>query len=339
MLVIAANPVLTCANSQVVEAALRKLNFLAVADIFMTPTAELADIVLPACTFLEKTRYATYSTHADHSWNARSRIVLSPKVVEPLYESWSDWKIICELGRKLGYAEYFPWKSREEAIDYELEPLGITCEKLRAHPEGITVTLPPLMYKKFSGFFGVILRSILKITKFKDYPEMYHKYEGFLGGFLTPSKKVDLYSERLEEQGYDPLPVYREPAESPVSRPDLAKKYPLILITGSKLEMYTHSMMHNIHELCDLFPENLLEINPKTAMELGIEDGDVVGVESPRGRVKCKAYVTDCIDPRVVSLYHGFSESNCNVLTDHKVCDPVTGSTGLRSLLCRVKKA
>ncbi len=249
MFVMAANPVLTCANSNVVEEALRKLDILAVADIFMTPTAELADIVLPACTFLEKTRYATYSTHADHSWNARSRIVLSPKVVEPLYESWSDWKIICELGKKMGYAEWFTWKTREEAIDYELEPLGITCKKLRAHPEGIIIPLPPLLYKKFSGFFGEILQSILKITKFKDYPEMYRKYEGFLEGFLTPSKKVELYSERLEGLGYDPLPVYREPAESPVSRSDIAKEYPLIVITGSKLEMYTHSMMRNIPPL------------------------------------------------------------------------------------------
>jgi len=107
--------------------------------------------------------------------------------------------------------------------NYELEPLGVTCEKLRAHPEGITITLPPLMYKKFSGFFGGILRSILKMTKFKDYPEMYRKYEGFMGGFFTPSKKVEIYSERLEKLGYDPLPVYKEPAESPVSRPDVAK--------------------------------------------------------------------------------------------------------------------
>ncbi len=338
MFVMAANPAVTCANSKVVEEALRKLEFLVVADIFMTPTAELADIVLPACTFLEKTRYATYSTHADHSWNARSRIVLSPKVVETLYESWSDWKIICELGKKLGYAEYFPWKTREEAIDYELEPLGITCKKLRAHPEGITIALPPLMYKKFSGFFGGFLRSILKMTKFKEYPEMYRKYESFLGGFLTPSKKVELYSERLEELGYDPLPMYREPAESPVSRPDLAKKYPLILTTGTKLEMNTHSMMRNIPSLSELLPENLLEINTETAAKLGIEDGNVVSVESSRGGIKCKAKVTECIDPRVVHLYHGFKECNCNVLTDHKACDPVTGSIGLKSLLCKVEK-
>ncbi|MEA1895837.1 MAG: molybdopterin-dependent oxidoreductase [Euryarchaeota archaeon] len=338
MYVMAANPVVTCANSGLVDEALRKLDFLAVADIFMTPTAELADIVLPACTFLEKTRYATYSTHADHSWNVRSRIVLSPKVVEPLGESRSDWEVICELGRKMGYAEDFPWKTREEAIDYELAPLSITCAKLRAHPEGMIITTPPLMYKKFSGFFGGIVRGVLKITKFKDYPEMYRKYDSFLGGFLTPSKKVDLYSKRLEELGYDPLPVYREPAESPLSQPDLAREYPLVLMTGVKLEMYTHSMMRNIPGLYEQFPENLLEINPETAAGLGIEDGGAIGVESPRGRVECKAYVTDRIDSRVVCLYHGFAECNCNVLTDNGAIDPITGSTGLKSSLCKVKR-
>ena len=338
MFVMAANPALACANSKVVEEALRKLEFLVVADIFMTPTAELADIVLPACTFLERTRYVTYDTHADHGWNVPSRIVLSPKVVEPLEESWSDWKIICELGRKMGYAEYFPWRSEEEAIDYELSPFGITCEELRAHPEGIIVPVPPVLYKKFSGFFGGIIRKTLKITVFRNYPGMYRKYEGFMKGFNTPSKKVEIYSERLEKLGYDPLPVYREPAESPVSRPDLSKEYPLILIAGSKLEMYTHSEMRNIPRLRELFPENLLEINPGTAAKLGIEDSDIVSVESPRGRIECSAKVTDRIDPRVVHLYHGFKESNCNVLTDHKVCDPVTGSTGLKSLLCKVEK-
>ena len=83
MMVMAANPALICANSNVVQEALRKLEFLVVADIFMTPTAELADIVLPACTFLEQTRFVTYDIHADHGWNATSRIGLSPKVVEP----------------------------------------------------------------------------------------------------------------------------------------------------------------------------------------------------------------------------------------------------------------
>ena len=86
------------------------------------------------------------------------------------------------------------------------------------------------------------------------------------------------------------------------------------------------------------YPENLLEINPGTAAKLNIEDGNAVRVTSPRGGIKCMAKVTDRIDPRVVHLYHGFAKSNCNVLTDHKICDPITGSTGLKSLLCKVEK-
>ncbi len=99
--------------------------------------------------------------------------------------------------------------------------------------------------------------------------------------------------------------------------PEIAKEYPLILMTGSKLEMYTHSMMRNIPELYEQFPENLLKINPERAAKLEIEDGDVVSVESSRGRIECSAYVTDRIDPRVVRPYHGFAASNANVLTDN----------------------
>ena len=336
MVVMASNPLLTCANSKVVEEALGKLDFLVVADLFMTPTGEIADIVLPACTFLERTRFVTYDTHADHSWNVHSRIALSPKAVEPLEESWSDWKIICELGRAMGYGEYFPWKTEEEAIDHMLTPLGITCEELMEHPEGIIMPIPPFLYTKFTGMFGTIMRKVLKLAIFRDYPEMYKKYES--RGFMTPSKKVELYSEQLERLGYDPLPTYREPAESPVSRPDLAKEYPFILIAGTKLEMYTHSEMRNIAGLRRLFPENLLEINPETAQRIGITYGDIARISSPRGSILCKTLLTDGIDPRVVHLYHGFRGSNCNMLTDHKAFDPITGSVGMKSLLCKVEK-
>lgn len=336
MVVMASNPRLTCANTNVVEEALKKLDFLAVADLFMTPTAELADIVLPACTFLERTRFVTYDTHADHSWNVHSRIALSPKAVEPLKESWSDWKIICELGRAMGYGEYFPWKNEEEAIDHVLKPLGITCEELVEQPEGIIMPVPPFLYTKFKGVFGTIMRKVLKVAAFRDYPEMYKKYES--KGFMTPTKKVELYSERLEKLGYDPLPTYKEPAESPVSRPDLSRDYPLILIAGTKLEMYTHSEMRNIPGLRRLFPENLLEINPETAAKKKIAEGDFARISSPRGSITCKALLTDRIDPRVVHLCHGFKESNCNVLTDHKAFDTITGSTGLKSLLCKIEK-
>jgi anaerobic selenocysteine-containing dehydrogenase len=336
MMVVAANPALTCADSNVVQAALKKLDFLVVVDLFMTPTAELADIVLPACTFFEQTRFVTYDIHADHGWNSTSRLALSPKVIEPLGESWSNWKIICELGRKMRYEKYFPWQTREQAIDEELEPLGITCDDLKKHPEGLIITLPPFLYTKKKGIFGKAIRGIMKLAVFRDYPYMFKKYE--MQGFMTPSKKVEIYSERLKEYGYDPLPVYREPAESPISQPDLAREYPFILIAGTKLEPYTHSMMRNIPVLRQHVPENLVEINPEAAVGLGIRDGDLVKVSSPRGHIRCKARVTDIIDRRVVHMYHGFKESNCNILTDHKAFDPITGSVGMKSLLCRVIK-
>jgi anaerobic selenocysteine-containing dehydrogenase len=336
MMVMASNPSLICANSNIVKDALRKLDFLVVADIFMTPTAELADIILPACTFFEQTRVVTYDAHADHGWNSTSRLALSPKAVETLGESWSDWKIICELGKRMGYAEYFPWKTREEAINDELQPLGITCQDLKQHPEGLIITVPPFLYTQKRGFFGGIIRGIMKLVAFRDYPAMYKKYE--MQGFMTPSKKVEIYSEVLEKNGYDPLPVYREPAESPVSQPELAKEYPFILIAGAKLEAYTHTMMRNIPGLQKYTPENLVEINPDAAFRLEVSNGDFVRVSSPRGYVTCKVSVTDNIDPRVVHLYHGFEESNCNVLTDNKVFDPITGSVGMKSLLCKVER-
>jgi anaerobic selenocysteine-containing dehydrogenase len=177
----------------------------------------------------------------------------------------------------------------------------------------------------------------MKLVAFRTYPDMDKKYE--MQGFLTPSKKVELYSERLQQFGYDPLPVYREPAESPVSQPELAQEYPLILIAGTKLEAYTHSMMRNIPGLRRHTPENLVELHPETASKLEIHDGEVVNVASPRGSIQCQASMTDTIDPRVVHLYHGFKESNCNVLTDHTVFDPITGSVGMKSLLCKIVKA
>jgi anaerobic selenocysteine-containing dehydrogenase len=336
LMVMASNPALTCANTNFVIEALKKLNFLVVADLFMTPTAKQADIVLPASTFMETTRVVTYDSHADHGWNKTSRIAISPNVIDPLWESRPDWRIICDIGRKLGFSSYFPWKNEEEAIDEMIEPLGLTCEELKDQPDGVTVDVPPFLYSKFDGFTGHVLRAVLGITKFRDYPDMYKKFE--MKGFNTPSGKIDLWSEKLRSLGYDPLPTYVEPAESPVSRPDLAREYPLILIAGSKLEAYTHSMMRNIPELRRYHPENVLEINPSTARGLKIADGAWVKVSSPRGEIQTRARLTGSIDPRVVHLFHGFEKSNCNILTDHKAFDPITGSIGLKSLLCKVEK-
>ncbi|MDI6891742.1 MAG: molybdopterin-dependent oxidoreductase [Actinomycetota bacterium] len=297
MVVVGGNPLLTGPNANKMRKALKKLDFVVVMDLFMTPTAEFADIVLPAATFFERADLVT-----------RGKIMFLDKVIPEYEESRPDWKFIFELGKKLGYEEYFPWKDAEEAFDHRLAPLGITVEQLKKEPLGIALS-----------------------------EEGYKKYEK--NGFKTPSKKVEIYSEKLEKFGYDPLPVYVEPNESPVSKPNLAEEYSLVLTSGARIPVYMHTMMRNIKSLRKMVPDPVLNINPKKAKELKIEDGDGVVVETLRGGIEVKAKFTKEIDPRVVHVPHGWSDpANVNVLTDDEVLDPISGFPAYKSLLCRARK-
>ncbi len=338
MLTIAANPMLASANTTQTKAALEKLDFLAVADIVMSETARLADVVLPACTFLEETYYATYEAGAYMKPTYPGLLQLRPAVVPPLGESRPEWQITCDLARKLGYGEYFPWKDIGQAIDYELKPIGITVRDLQARPEGIQIPGPSFLYMKLGkkGVPGKLVIDILNGTIFRKYPNMYHKYK--IMKFLTPSKKVEIYSKKYEEMGYDALPVYREPSESPLGNPELAKDFPIVLTTGAKVMYYVHSQLRGIPSLNKRMPNNVLEIHPDTAGSYGIENGDTVRIDSPRASITCEARVTEKIVPGVAQLYHGFGDANANALTDTGLLDPITGSAPMRSALCRITK-
>ena len=180
----------------------------------------------------------------------------------------------------------------------------------------------------------------------------YKKYEE--EGFSTPSGKVELYSSIFKEFGYDPLPTYVEPHESPISTPELAKEYPLILITGGRDVGYRHSMGRQIPWLRELVPEPLMQLHPKTAEELGIKEGDWVWIETPRGegRIKQKATLTLGIHPRVVHFPahwwypekpapdHGLWDSNINVvLSGDPPYEAICGTPPNKGLLCRIFKA
>lgn len=304
LLVIASNLAVTWPDSNKVRKALEKLDLLAVVDIFMTDTAKMADIVLPATTFLEREDIRdAYHTHEDVCLFIRTN-----KVVEPIGNSMEDWKIWAELGKRMGYADYFPWKDIEELHKELLKSSDITLEQLKQNPGGI----------------------IYRNKEYKQYLK---------DGFNTPSKKVEIYSETLDKLGIDPIPTFREPLESPVSRPDLAEKYPLVLTTGSRSTVYLHSEYRNLPSLRKLYPEPFIEINSETASSLGIADGGIVTVESPRGSIKIKAKLTEDVHPKVVSIQMGWSEANANFLTSNETSDPVLGLAGFRSVLCRVTKA
>jgi anaerobic selenocysteine-containing dehydrogenase len=300
LLVVGCNPALTWPNTNKVKQGFEKLDLLLVVDIFMTETAKLADIVLPGTTFLEREDVRVYAK--DYL------ITVTNKVVEPIGNSMEDWKIWAELGKRMGYAEYFPWEDSDELFRYWLEPTNISLEQLRQNPDGIY------------------------------YQKMGHK-KYLKDGFNTPSKRVEIYSQILKDYGYDPLPTYHEPAESLASRPDLVEKYPLIFVSGPRTIAYLHSEYRNLPSLRKLAPEPLIEINPKTASSLGIADGELVMVESLRGSIRIKAKLTEDTHPKVVTMQHGWDEANANFLTDDEAHDPISGYPGFKSVMCQVMKA
>ena len=292
------NMLRTYANTKMVTDALRKLDFFVVADLFPTETVAMADIVLPAASWMER------SAVTRNEQTSINHLHLQQKVIE-LGECRSDLSILNELARRLGFADrMFP--SEEAYFDFLLQPSGLTFEELKR-------------------------RGVVSI------PHVFRKYES--EGFHTPSRKVQLYDERLISHGYDPLPTYREPDESPIKSTELVKEYPLVITTGGRAPVFRHTELRNVPILREIVPELEASINPKTARALGIDDGDTVIVESPRGSMEAKARVTEGIDPRVIQVpSHWPGINNVNLLMDNEKCAPLIGSAQLRCQLCRVSK-
>lgn len=280
---------------------LKKLDTIVVTEYFHTPATQLADIVLPIASWLERQILVALPG---------GQVTLIEPAIEPIGESWPEWKIFSELAKRWGFGDQFWDGDFEKCLSYILEPSGITLEELRRNPKGITYPVP-------------------------SRPAKYYEKSGF----QTPSGKVEISSSILAQHGYESLPVYKEPRESPVSRPDLVGSFPLILTSGARRLPYTHSQYRNIPQLRQMIPEPLVEINPSDAKPRGIRSGDMVMVTSPRGSIKLKADVTDIILPGVVQIPHLWpGEANVNILVDDQTLDPVSGFAPFKSQLCQVTR-
>jgi anaerobic selenocysteine-containing dehydrogenase len=235
--------------------------------------------------------------------------MLRKKAIEPLYESWSEWKLLTELAKKLGMGDKFPWKSEEELVAFELEPTGLTFNQL--------------LNEKPEGAFYQEKQYGMKQTKFS-----------------TPTQKIEIYSDALEQVGFDPLPTYLEPRRSPISTPELLKKYPLILSTGNRNLYYTHGQFREVESLKEKNPEPKSEIGPKTALQYDIKEGDKIIIETNRGVVQMKAHVDERVAEGLVLVPHGWPrEANANLLTDTECREPIMGYPDMKSLLCAIRKA
>ena len=309
------------------RAALAGLDFYAHADLFMTPTAALADIVLPVASCFER---EALKIGFEISAEAQSRVQLRQAIVAPPGEARSDTDVVLGLAARLGLGEHFWNGDVDAAYRQQLGPSGITLEQLRAQPAGIRKPLTT-QHVKYAA----------------------RDDEGNPRGFPTPSRKVEFWSETFLDHGYSAMPDFVEPPMGPVARPDLAASFPLVL-TCAKPSLFCQTQHRALPSLRKRALDPEIELNPATAAARGIRNGDWVDVRSPAGAMRARARFSEKLDPRVVVGEHGWWQgcdelgvggcdpfdpngANFNLTVDASVRDPVSGTPSHRSNLCEVQ--
>ena len=367
-MVIFQNLLMEVVGTRTVEEALKKLEFIVVVDTMMSETAEFADIVIPGTTYLE--RY-DLNTH----WVTWPVVALRQPVVKPLFGQPPEYEFVAELGRRLGLKETngndFFWTGRmsgqriedktkwyEEFLSKELkegEP-KITLEELKALPGAVWVSKKGTRYNKHLDLIppeklaDAIVEGSLVFSKKKDGTRdkqigMLKPEGSAIRGFFTPSGRLELYAAkhngRKDALGnpLEPLPVYEPRAWQPNS------EYPLFLINWKEASQ-THSRTQNNAWLAELKATDGLRINTKTAASLGIRNGDWVWVESPYGKLKMKAELTEGIHPEVVGTQHGWGHWAMGRIAKGRgahtgflaktMADPVSGQSLNKEICVRV---
>ena len=323
-----ANLLLAHANPRRGREALAALDFYVHADLFMNPTAELADIVLPVASPFER---EALKIGFEVSAEAQALVQWRRRVVEPRGEARGDVEIIFDLARRLGLGAHFWDGDVDAAYRYQLGPTGITLDALHENPGGLAAPVQ---------------------TRYRKYAE---PQDGTPRGFATPTRKIELYSETLLAAGYPPLAEYEEPRVGPVSRPDLADRFPLVL-TCAKHTLFCETQHRALPSLRRQALEPEVELHPAAAAERGIRAGDWVHLETPEGSVRARARLNDTLAPNVVCGQHGWWQAcaeigapgydpfgpqgaNYNLLIGNDAIDPVSGSVPHRAYLCQVRRA
>ncbi len=319
-----ANLAVSHANGRAIVAALKQLEFYVHCDVIMNPTAHFADVVLPVNMPFERD---ALRVGFDPTQAAARRVQYRQALTPSQGDSRSDAWIVFELAKRLGFGADF-WNGDIEAgYATILAPLGLTLDVLRQAPGGIDLPLE---------------------SRYRRYAEM---VDGYPRGFATPTRKAEVYSERLLEHEQSPLPEYVPPLVSPETA---GPAYPLVL-TSAKRIYFNHSQHRDIAALRRRMPDPMVDLHPDTAAARGIADGDWVRLRTPQGSIRMRAQLDAHLDPRVVTSTYGwwagnealglkpldpFSDdgANYNLLIGDDQLDPISGSVPHRSYACEVEK-
>jgi anaerobic selenocysteine-containing dehydrogenase len=248
------NPVAVCPDSRKVIAGFSRDDlFCVVHDLFLTDTADYADIVLPATSQLE---------HGDiHNSYGHIYVQASLPAIEPVGESKRNVEVFRLLAKRMGFSDPCFDDTDEDlcrqALDSKSPTLaGIDWEGLKA-----------------TGW----KRLNVPDAPFAD------------GNFPTPSGKCEFYSEYAAQNGLDPLPAYVPPYEGPTSNPGLAKRYPLAFISPPNRH-FLNSSFANLEFARKEAGKPTLEMHPDDAAARGITDGMLVRILNDRGEFTAVAH-------------------------------------------------
>lgn len=310
LVVQATNPLLTYGDTARVQRALAALDLLVVLEYRLTPTAQLADYVLPIAGALERPVLQVHGGIANAAYGG-------PAAVAPYYERRCDYDVFRELGRRLGQAEFWPEETLEDAFASQLLPAGLSWEEFCI--EGTYWPRPAYAKHEALGADG---RPV---------------------GFATTTGRIELASEFLPFHGGSRLP-------EPVLGGPKAPRRSLTLITGARRQPYNASMYFENSRFRDGAAAPEATVSPACAEALGLREGDAVEVVTDAGVARFVLAVAAMRDDVVSVDYGwwhpewgaderlgGMDESNANHLTRCEVGEPMIGSWSYNAIPCDLR--
>jgi thiosulfate reductase/polysulfide reductase chain A len=288
--------------------AIQELDLIVAIDVLPMEITGWADIVLPEATYLERcdeVHTPPYKTPF---------LAVRQPVVEPMYDSKPGWWIARELAHRIGLADYFPWKDSVEYAKYRVKQGGYSCDELME--KGVVTKKTDAIYIE----------------------------DGIEPTFDTPSGKIELYSQQLADNGFDPMPAYTPPDEPPPGH--------FRLLFG-RAPVHTFGRTTNNRFLSEVYDENEVWVNASMANEQGLSDGELVTLvnqDDVRSQ-PIKVKVTQRIRHDCVYMVHGYGHKSkglkfaagrgaddATLITKYKT-DPIMGGTGMNVNFVRIERA
>jgi len=348
------NPMMNMPNSAKTAEMLKRMDLVVAIDTMPSDTVMYADVVLPECTYLERT------DPVKSFGGAEPAIAQRNKVVEPMFETKPVIEIMRGLTEKISKPLFEISKKYDEDLQDELkdnseeevyaefdltEPFKHSQEEINEHMVKSIYGEEAVKALKEHGIFYPNMDKYFKqlsANEYQYYPESKRAYSVNGGKPKTPSKKVECNIANLAKKGIDPMPTWRDEYNFSVPKGKFR------MLTGRHAQ-FTQSGTANNAILRDLIMENYLWINRRVAKQMGIKFGDRVEVKSSIGKVVIRAYPTEKIAPNSVFFVHGFGEEsealtwayrnggNDNRVIEDRI-EPVYGAAAMHETNVEIRK-